>query len=183
MAQYNRVLCLLSATMIVGGLLLAQQTLVREALEDALRAAEPLAAEGQYSAAVAVLKPAVRAAEGSVAGDRMAVAWTTLAALYQAQWRYSESEPAYRRAVRLWETQRNPSAGWHIAAVLGLARVYQHTGRFSLSKRLLQQMHPAAVFQNALIEFYFRLPDDPGDVHRGAETGTDEIGGESLHML
>ena len=123
-------------------LLTAQQASSRDSLEQALQAAGALFRDWKYTAAAEVLEPAVRAGGRSLPGRRLAVALTTLGAIYHAQWRFHESEQAYLRAMRIWESEDARDSNWQPFLINDLAWVYNNTGRFALSEKLLKRYLP-----------------------------------------
>ena len=120
----------------------AQQASTRDSLEEALQAACALYRDWKYTAAAEVLEPAVRAGERSLPGRRLAVALTTLGAIYHAQRRYYEAERLFLRAVRIWGKEDAPDAHWQPTLINELACVYHGTGRFTLSEKLLKRYLP-----------------------------------------
>lgn len=165
--------------------MLAQRTPTGGSLEDALWAAVELSGEGKYFAAANVLSPAVRAAEGAAPGPRLAVALTCLAGFYLAQWRFSESEQTYRRAVRLWENVGDPDVPWHTEAVLGLATAYLQRGRFALSEKLLEGYLPIWRERRAESPEVARLLHALGEAHENQRKYAEAAAfyGESLDIL
>jgi tetratricopeptide (TPR) repeat protein len=141
MAQRERTPGLFAATMIVGGLLLAQQPAAMDLLDQATAKADELCRSGRFSEAAEVMKPAVQAAEkaGPSTSHLLAGALTTLGRIYHNQCRYAEAERLLRRAMGIWEGNPASDMRWRLRTANSLAAAYSATGRFALSERLLRQ--------------------------------------------
>ncbi len=126
--------------MVVGGLLLAQQPAATDLLFQAAAKADALCGSGKYSEAEAIMKPAVQAAEkaGPSTSLSVAMAHAMLGTIYTNQFRFAEAERLLHRAMGTWDFNPASDLRWHLSTAIRLARLYNATGRFALSERLLR---------------------------------------------
>ena len=114
----------------------AQGTLWRKYMEDGTKAYQ----QRRYADAEKSFQSALKEAEGFGQEDlRLALTLNNLAFLYQAQGKYAEAEPLYKRSLAIWEKALGPQH-LHVATSLNnLALLYKTQGKYAEAEPLYKR--------------------------------------------